>query len=334
MANPPMLHFGDFAFDPANRRLTRAGQPVDLGSRYFDALGLLLAHPGELVTKQRFMDEVWRGIPVTDEALTQCIRTLRRALGERAGAAQFIETVPKHGYRFVAEVSFAGAAAPLAVTQKPERQGGLAAAAAAGGGAAGALGGLAYGLLAGSGTANVLPVLAGLGLTLGVMGGAGVGLGMALARMLVPRSAAALVAGGTGGGMVAGAVGRLLGTDGIAVLTGARIGPVTGLLEGLVLGAAVALAVLLAARLRPVAAALAASLAGGLAGLLIALAGGRMLGGSLAQLQGRFPESGLAVGALASGPAATAATAAEAALFVSGIVLAEGWRARRAAAAG
>ena len=50
------------------------------------------------------MGEVWRGIPVTDEALTQCIRTLRKQLGDDAARPRFIETVPKNGYRFVAPV--------------------------------------------------------------------------------------------------------------------------------------------------------------------------------------------------------------------------------------
>jgi len=62
------------------------------------------------------MDEVWRGIPVTDEALTQCIRTLRKQLGDDAARPRFIETVPKHGYRFIATVgsSAVGEAAPSA----------------------------------------------------------------------------------------------------------------------------------------------------------------------------------------------------------------------------
>ena len=96
--------FGEFSLDLGDRRLRRAGEPVELSSRYFDALALLLGEPGKLVSKERFMDEVWRGIPVTDEALTQCIRTLRRQLGDDAARPRFIETVPKHGYRFVAEV--------------------------------------------------------------------------------------------------------------------------------------------------------------------------------------------------------------------------------------
>ena len=43
-------------------------------------------------------------MPVTDEALTQCIKTLRRQLGDDASRPRFIETVPKHGYRFIAPV--------------------------------------------------------------------------------------------------------------------------------------------------------------------------------------------------------------------------------------
>ena len=114
---PATIRFGDFALDTANRRLLRDGEEVDLGSRYFDALALLVSRRGELVTKDAFMDDVWRGIPVTDEALTQCIRTLRRALGDDASAPRFIQTVPKHGYRFLGEIEGAApdtAAAPRA----------------------------------------------------------------------------------------------------------------------------------------------------------------------------------------------------------------------------
>ena len=81
---------------------------VDLNARYFDALALLVREAGTLVSKDRFLAEVWRGVPVTDEALTQCIRTLRRLLGDDASRPRFIETVPKHGYRFIAPVEAIG----------------------------------------------------------------------------------------------------------------------------------------------------------------------------------------------------------------------------------
>src|SRR5690606_29888268 len=124
---------------------------VELSSRYLDALALLLRERGRLVTKDRFMDEVWQGVPVTDEALTQCIKTLRRQLGDDAAKPRYIETVPKHGYRFIAETVWDEGFTPsttdfasfdwLALL----RSGG---AAGAGGALAGLCAGIAYGLLA------------------------------------------------------------------------------------------------------------------------------------------------------------------------------------------
>ena len=102
---PGCFRFGPFLLDADDRRLTRDGAPVELNARYLDALALLVRERGKLVSKDRFLDEVWRGVPVTDEALTQCIRTIRRQLGDDAARPRFIETVPKHGYRFIAPVS-------------------------------------------------------------------------------------------------------------------------------------------------------------------------------------------------------------------------------------
>lgn len=101
---PSGFRFERFLLDPGDRRLWRDGAPVELNARYLDALALLVSESGRLVSKDRFLAEVWRGVPVTDEALTQCIRTLRRQLGDDAASPRFIETVPKHGYRFIAEV--------------------------------------------------------------------------------------------------------------------------------------------------------------------------------------------------------------------------------------
>ena len=76
---PGSFRFDRFLLDPVDRQLRRDGAPVELNARYLDALALLVSESGKLVSKDRFMDEVWRGVPVTDEALTQCVRTLRRA---------------------------------------------------------------------------------------------------------------------------------------------------------------------------------------------------------------------------------------------------------------
>src|ERR671912_1370790 len=98
------FRFERFTLDPGDRQLRRDGAPVELNARYLDALTLLVREAGKLVSKDRFLEEVWSGVPVTDEALTQCIKTLRRQLGDDAGNPRFIETVPKHGYRFIAPV--------------------------------------------------------------------------------------------------------------------------------------------------------------------------------------------------------------------------------------
>jgi len=92
------FRFDHFVLDPGDRRLKRDDVPVELNARYLDALALLVREAGKLVSKDRFLEEVWRGVPVTDEALTQCIRTLRRQLGDDAARPRFIETIPKHGY--------------------------------------------------------------------------------------------------------------------------------------------------------------------------------------------------------------------------------------------
>ncbi len=75
------FRFERFSLDLRDRQLKRDDVPVELNARYLDALALLVREQGKLVSKGRFLEEVWRGVPVTDEALTQCIKTLRRAAG-------------------------------------------------------------------------------------------------------------------------------------------------------------------------------------------------------------------------------------------------------------
>src|SRR4051795_13501587 len=156
--------FEQFVLDPDDRQLKRGGDPIELNGRYFDALALLIREQGRLVSKDRFMDEVWRGVPVTDEALTQCIRTLRRQLGDDAARPRFIETVPKHGYRFIAPVGGAAGdrASPQLVAQEWAEFRRLGLAGLKGAGAAGLVGGLFYGFIAsqpGGGAISMLLVM-------------------------------------------------------------------------------------------------------------------------------------------------------------------------------
>src|SRR5262245_7177010 len=153
--------FDRFSLDPVERRLFAGDAPVELNSRYFDALLLLLENPGTLLSKERFLQDVWQGVPVTDEVLTPCIKILRRQLGDSATQPHLIETVPKHGYRFIAAVtgvsgddgalkSPAPAALPVATPGAYDwRQCWLTlGAGTTGGGVAGVLGGLAFGFAA------------------------------------------------------------------------------------------------------------------------------------------------------------------------------------------
>jgi DNA-binding winged helix-turn-helix (wHTH) protein len=101
---PTRFRFGEFLLDTGNRSLQRAGAPVALNARYFDALVLLVREHGQMVGKQRLFDDVWAGSVVTDAALTQCIKEVRRALGDDAANPRFVRTVAGHGYSFIAAV--------------------------------------------------------------------------------------------------------------------------------------------------------------------------------------------------------------------------------------
>jgi DNA-binding winged helix-turn-helix (wHTH) protein len=95
------FRFDDYYLDGANRQLLRGGEPVSLNSKYLDVLLLLVKNAGRLVEKQRIFDEVWDGVFVTDAALTQCVKDIRRQIGDDASNPRYIKTVPKHGYIFI-----------------------------------------------------------------------------------------------------------------------------------------------------------------------------------------------------------------------------------------
>lgn len=99
------FRFDDFYLDASNRQLSRGGEPVALNSKYFDVLLLLVSRSGQLVEKQSIFEEVWDGVFVTDSALTQCIKDIRKQLGDDASSPRYIRTVPKHGYIFIGNVA-------------------------------------------------------------------------------------------------------------------------------------------------------------------------------------------------------------------------------------
>ena len=297
------FRFDRFELDAADRRLLRDGEPLELNSRYLDALSLLLRERGRLVSKDRFLDEVWRGVPVTDEALTQCIKTLRRQLGDDAGRPRFIETVPKHGYRFIGPVEGSPPArrTPLPSTTRDLML--LGATGTIGGGMAGFLGGLIYGFAGASqpaqpgvGAISVLLVVLCVTIAVALIGGAGVSFGIVVGARLGESKWWASVAGGALGGLIVGAAVKLLGLDAFTLLFGHSPAGITGASEGALLGGAVGLATWLAvrggrARLRR--SVVRAALIGAVAGIVIALVGGQLMAGSLDLLARTFPDSRL-----------------------------------------
>lgn len=299
--SPSGYSFGEFRLDPANRRLLQNGAPLDLNARYLDALALLIRSHGQLVTKERFLAEVWRGVPVTDEALTQCIRTLRRLLGDSASNPTLIETVPKHGYRFIGLVELAGESpsSPMPPSagrwRQPLR---LGLAGTLGGALAGLIGGLIYGLIVAAhplapqaGALSLLLVVLTLTGALAMVGAAGIAFGLAVATALAPGRSGWLTAGAGVGGLLIGAIVNRLAADAFHLLIGTAPRQFTGALEGLALGLSVGASVWLARRWtgsvrRAVAT---GAVSGTLAGLAVALAGGVLMAGSLDQLSRQFP---------------------------------------------
>ena len=93
--------FDEFILSPRRRLLVRNGREQPLIPRYFNLLVYLVEHRGEAVHRRDIFDRVWSDVVVSDSALSQAIRTIRRVLGDDSRAPRFVRTVSRHGYRFV-----------------------------------------------------------------------------------------------------------------------------------------------------------------------------------------------------------------------------------------
>ncbi|HKZ02976.1 MAG TPA: tetratricopeptide repeat protein [Pyrinomonadaceae bacterium] len=98
----------DIEFDTLRGRLRRNGEESYLREQSLQVFCYLIEHRAETVTKEALIDNVWQGTAVTDDALVQCIVEIRKALGDDSRHPQFIKTVPKTGYRFIAPVEELG----------------------------------------------------------------------------------------------------------------------------------------------------------------------------------------------------------------------------------
>ena len=103
-SEPPSIEykFGCFLLRPAERQLLCEGRPTPLAPKAFDTLLLLIENHGRLVTKDEFLKRVWLDSFVEEVSLAHAISEVRKALRGGSNESDFIETVPKRGYRFTA----------------------------------------------------------------------------------------------------------------------------------------------------------------------------------------------------------------------------------------
>ncbi len=99
-----LYEFGAFRLDAAERVLWRGEEMIVLPPKVFDTLWMLVKEEGRVVSKTELMEAIWAGAFVEESNLSQNIYTLRRALGVDEQGRQFIETIPRRGYRFAVPV--------------------------------------------------------------------------------------------------------------------------------------------------------------------------------------------------------------------------------------
>jgi DNA-binding winged helix-turn-helix (wHTH) protein/TolB-like protein/thioredoxin-like negative regulator of GroEL len=126
-----LYEFGPFRLDPAQHMLLREKENVRLWPKVFDLLLFLVQRRGELVKKEEIIKHLWPDTIVEEGNLTNYISIIRKELGDTGKDPKYIETVPKHGYRFVAEVNVmraegahgAGAALPAMCEERARAEG-------------------------------------------------------------------------------------------------------------------------------------------------------------------------------------------------------------------
>src|SRR5437660_2421530 len=104
---PPTLRFGVFELDPQAGELRKKGMKIRLQGQPVEILAMLLQHPGETITRQELQKKLWPADTFVDfeQGLNNAMKRLRASLDDSAENPHFIETLPRHGYRFVGSVN-------------------------------------------------------------------------------------------------------------------------------------------------------------------------------------------------------------------------------------
>src|SRR4051795_9343844 len=102
---PKCLRFGVFEVDLRAGQLRKCGLRLRLQEQPFQVLAMLLENPGKLLSREEIQSKLWpRTIVDFDHGLNKEITKIREALGDSAENPRFVETVPRRGYRFIADV--------------------------------------------------------------------------------------------------------------------------------------------------------------------------------------------------------------------------------------
>src|SRR6202167_859244 len=109
-----VMHFGQFEWTPESVELRRAGVRVRIQKQPLQLLAVLLERPGQVVTRPELQKRLWPGDTFVDfeDGLNTAVKKLREALGDDRERPQFIETVPRYGYRFITQVQITAVAHP------------------------------------------------------------------------------------------------------------------------------------------------------------------------------------------------------------------------------
>ena len=100
-----LIRFPPFALDAANARLYRGDEIIPLRGKTLAVLEYLAARPGKLVSKDELLKALWPEVYVSEDVLVGCVRELRAIFGDARGAARYVETVYRRGYRWIAPIS-------------------------------------------------------------------------------------------------------------------------------------------------------------------------------------------------------------------------------------
>src|SRR3984885_6196940 len=103
---PGKIRFGVYELDRDAVELRKHGVLIRLQEQPFRVLAMLTERPGEVITREELQEQIWGSTFVDfDQSLNKAVNRVREALNDNAGSPQYVETVPRRGYRFIAPVA-------------------------------------------------------------------------------------------------------------------------------------------------------------------------------------------------------------------------------------